>query len=167
MNSIEYSSNDYEVIETQEMDEKLHFKLVKFSTGYYGIISYNPTTQEEQIILLSPEQDIGNKNISIFGGLGCKSFLRFAKDAKKYFENAPIELVVQLGNGAAEEYREVITRNQAETLYQKVEICYEIMSMKVEDSFHHRDYLLTGFMCVTIIMFLIAIVNTLHLYGVI
>lgn len=166
---IEYSSEDYDVIETEEMDNELLFKLVKFNTGYYGVISHNPTNQNEEVILISPEKDKEDNFLSIFGGLGCKSFMVFARDAKRYMENAPIELVVKLGQETAEEYREIITRDQAETLYQKVEICHEIMQMKLENSFHykHRDYILTAFMCVTIIMFLIAIVNSLHLYGVI
>ena len=167
---IEYQGNEYSVIETQEMDDELHFKLVKFNTGYYGIISHNPITKNEKVILLSPEKEVDTeKQEYLFNGLGCKSFIVFARDAKKHLENAPIELVVQLGHDAPKEYREVITRDQAETLYQKIEICHEIMSMKLEDSFYckYGDSLLTAFMCVTIIMFLIAIVNTLHLYGVI
>lgn len=169
-NSIEYSSEDYKVIKTQEMDKELQFKLVQFTTGYYGVISYNPTTDNEQVILLSPEKEVdAEKHEYLFNGLGCKSFMVFAHDAKNYMENATLELVVQLGQDAPEEYREVITRDQAKTLYEKVEICHEIIQMKFEDSFHYKygDYLLTAFMCVTIIMFLIAIVNSLHLYGVI
>lgn len=167
MNSIEYVSDDYKLIETEEMDKELHFKIVQFNTGYYGVISYNPTNDKEKVILLSPEKDIAGNHEYLFGGLGCKSFMVFARDAKQYMQNAPIELVVQLGHDAADEYREVITRDQAHTLYEKVEICHEIMAMKIEDSFNHRDYLMTAFMCVTIIMFLVAIVNTLHVYGVI
>ena len=163
---IEYSPEDYKVIKTEEMDKELHFKLVKFNTGYYGVMSYNPITDEEAVILLSPEKNLDEY---LFGGLGCKSFMVFAHDAKQYMENAPIELVVQLGHDAPEEYREVITRDQAKTLHGKVEICHEIMQMKIEDSFHYRygDTILTIFMCVTIILFIFAIVNSLHLYGVI
>ena len=114
---VEYSSENYKVIQTEEMDEELHFKLVKFPTGYYGVISYNPTTNKEEVILLSPEKDKGDDTCSIFGGLGCKSFMVFARDAKKHLENAPIELVVQLGHEAPDEYRETITRDQEKTLY--------------------------------------------------
>ena len=166
---IEYSPEDYKVIKTEEMDKELVFKLVEFTTGYYGVISYNPTTDNEQVILLSPEKDVAGNHEYLFGGLGCKSFMVFAHDAKQYMENAPIELVVQLGHDAPEEYREVITRDQAKTLHEKVEICHEIMQMKIEDSFHYRygDTILTIFMCVTILLFIFAIVNSLHLYGVI
>lgn len=55
---IEYDANEYETIELQEMNDNLAFKLVKFNTGIYGIISYNPSSKkEESVILLSPEQD--------------------------------------------------------------------------------------------------------------
>ena len=36
--NIEYDPTDYEVVETQNMDPELTFKMVKFTTGYYGII---------------------------------------------------------------------------------------------------------------------------------
>lgn len=170
---IEYDANEYETIELQEMNDNLAFKLVKFNTGIYGIISYNPSSKkEESVILLSPEQDKLSNTLASLGwdgGLGCKSFMVFARDAKKYLENAPSELVVYLGSDAADEYREIITKDQEKTLYEKVAICLEIMEMKFEDSFHYKygDSILTVFMCVTIIMFIIAIVNSLHLYGVI
>ena len=171
MNSIEFSPEDYIVIKTQEMDDELHFKFVQFNTGYYGIISENPKQQEEKVILLSPENgkttQIGDNIIALNKGLGCISYMGFANDAKRYMENAPIELVVQLGHDAPEEYREVITKDQAKTLCEKVEICYEIMGIKFDESSHSRDILSTIFMCVVILCFLIAIVNSLHQYGVI
>ena len=129
------------------------------------------TQQEEEVILLSPEKgettQINDNIAALTGGLGCISYMVFANDAKRYMENAPLELVVQLGNDAPEEYRETITRDQAKTLYEKVEICHEIMEMKIEESSHSRDILSTICMCVVILMVLIAIVNTLHQYGVI
>ena len=167
MDSIEFNPEDYTLIKTQEMDDELHFKFVQFNTGYYGIISHNPTTNKERVTLLSPDKDTNNETISIFGGLGCRTFITFAEETKKYMENAPIDLVVQLGHDAPEEYRETITRDQAKTLYEKVEICHEIMEMKIEESFHSRDILSTIFMCVVILMFIIVIANSLHEYGVI
>lgn len=169
MKNIEYSSEDYKVIETEEMNDELHFKLVQFNTGYYGIISHNPTNNKEKVILLSPEKDKRDNLALIFGGLGCKSFMVFANDAKRYLEKAPIELVVKLGKDAPTEYREAITRDQAKTLYQKVEICHEIMSMKIEDSFHYnyRDLILFVLLGIIISSFIVAIVNTLHALGVI
>ena len=168
--SIDYSPEDYTVIKTQEMDDELHFKFVQFNTGYYGIITENPKQQQEEVILLSPEKgetQINNNIAALTGGLGCISYMVFANDAKRYMENAPLELVVQLGHDAPEEYREVITRDQAKTLYEKMEICHEIMEMKIEESSHSRDILFTISMCVFILIFLIVIVNSLHQYGVI
>lgn len=171
MNSIEFSENDYTVIKTQEMDDELHFKFVQFNTGYYGVISENPKQQEEAVILLSPEKgettQIGDNISALTGGLGCISYMVFANDAKRYLENAPLELVVQLGNDTAEEFREVITKDQAKTLYEKVEICHEIMEIKLNESSHSRDILFTISICVLIIGILIVIVNSLHQYGVI
>ena len=171
MNSIEFSENDYTVIKTQEMDDELHFKFVQFNTGYYGIITENPKEKQEEVILLSPEKgettQIEDNIIASTGGLGCISYMVFANDAKRYMKNAPLELVVQLGNDAPEEYREVITKDQAKTLYEKVEICHEIMEMKIEESSHSRDILFTISICVLIIGILIVIVNSLHQYGVI
>ena len=169
---IEYVPDEYETIESQEMNDNLAFKLVKFNTEIYGIISYNPTSKEEEVILLSPKKDKLSNTLASLGwdgGLGCRSFMVFARDAKKYLENAPSELVVYLGTEAPDEYREVITKDQEKTLYEKVAICLEIMEMKFEDSFHYKygDSILTVFMCVTVIMFIIAIVNSLHLCGVI
>lgn len=93
----------------------------------------------------------------------------FAHDAKQYMENAPIELVVQLGHDAADEYRELITKDQAHTLYEKMEICHELLSMKIEDSFTHKygDHIMIFFMCLFSLFFIIAIVSTLHSHGVI
>ena len=171
LNSIEFNPEDYTVIKTQEMDDELQFKFVQFQTGYYGVISENPKEKQEEVILLSPEKgkttQIHDNIAALTGGLGCISYMVFANDAKKYMENAPLELVVQLGHDAPEEYREVITRDQAKTLYEKVEICHEIMEMKIEESSHSRDILFTISICVLIIGTLIVIVNSLHQYGVI
>ena len=169
MTMIEYDAADYEVIDTEVINDKLEFKLVKFSSGFYGILNYSPVSNKGNVILVSPEKDEDNEFYSIFGGLGCRSFLVFARDAKKYLDDAPRELVVRLGKDAPDEYREVITKGQEKTLFEKVEICHEIMQMKLEDSFHYKygDIISTVFMCVTIIMFIIAIVNSLHFYGVI
>ena len=155
LNSIEFNPEDYTVIKTQEMDDELQFKFVQFQTGYYGVISENPKEKQEEVILLSPEKgettQINNNIAALTGGLGCISYMVFANDAKRYMENAPLELVVQLGNDAPEEYREVITKDQAKTLYEKVEICHEIMEMKIEESSHSRDILFTISICVLII----------------
>lgn len=168
---IEYDEKDYEVIQTQQMDDELLLKFVQFNTGYYGVITKNLQENDEIVTLISPEKGETtkeNNNITILtGGLGCVSYMLFAKNSKNYMENNPIELVIRLGQDAGEEYRELITRDQAHTLYEKAEICYELMEMKIEESSHSRDILSTIFMCVVILMFLIAIVNTLHQYGVI
>lgn len=169
MTMIEYDAADYEVIETEVINGELEFKLVKFSSGFYGILNYSPSSNKGKVILVSPEKDEGNEFYSIFGGLGCRSFIAFARDAKKYLDNAPRELVVQLGQDAPDEYREVITKDQEKALFEKVEICHEIMQMKLEDSFHYKygNIIGTVLLCFTIIMFVIVIVNTLRMYGVI
>ena len=167
MTMIEYDETDYKILETQEMDKELGFKLVKFNTGFYGVITYNPTTMDEVVTLVSPEKDEDNEFHRIFGGLGCKSFIVFARDAKNYLENSPIELVVKLGQDAPEEYRETITRDQSKTLYEKVEICHEIMQMKLENSFHYKygDYVLTGLTCLNVLLFVLVAVNSLNVLG--
>lgn len=169
MNQIQYNPNDYELIRTQEMEKDLVFKLVRFSTGYYGVLSYNPLIDSEQVILLSSNCSNEDKSSDYFTGIGCQSFLIFANDAKKYIDEAPLELVVRLGSDAAEEYREVITREQGETLYEKVGICYEIMNMKIEDSFIYKygDFIQVALISFTAVMCGIVIMNTLHLYGMI
>lgn len=173
MNQIQYNPNDYEVLKTQEMDEELVFKLVRFSTGYYGVLSYNPLLDAENVLLISHDKDDAESNndeeLALFKGLACQSFLIFAKDAKKYLEKAPLELVIRLGENADEEYREVITREQGETLYEKAGICYEIMNMKMEDSFHYKygDYVLTGLICLNVLLFILVAVNSLKSLGVI
>lgn len=173
MNQIQYNPNDYELIQTQEMDEELVFKLVRFSTGYYGVLSYNPLLDAENVLLISHDKDDAESNndeeLALFKGLACQSFLIFAKDAKKYLEKAPLELVIRLGENADEEYREVITREQGETLYEKAGICYEIMNIKMEDSFmfKHGDTIQVVFICFTVVMCGVAIINTLHVMGVI
>ncbi|WP_296882232.1 hypothetical protein [uncultured Methanobrevibacter sp.] len=167
MTMIEYDAADYEILETEVMGDELGFKLVKFSSGFYGVVSYNPLTNDEKVTLVSPEKDINKDFCFIFGGLGCKSFIVFARDAKKYLDNAPRELVVQLGQDAPDEYREVITKDQEKTLFEKVEICHEIMVMKLDESYHLKDILSTILMCAVIIVLFIAMVNSLHLWGVI
>jgi hypothetical protein len=163
MKSIEYSEKDYDIIETVEMDKELEFRFVQFTTGNYGVINYNPVTKLEEVILLSPENDD-----ELFKGLGCKSFLIFAKNTKKHIENSPIELVVKLGHDAPEEYRETITRDQAKTLYERVGICYEIMGMKVENSFVYKygDDILTVLLCLTVLMIIIAIMHAIKIGGI-
>jgi len=168
MTTIEYHENEYELIKTEQIDTELEFKLVKFHTGHYGIIAHNPTTDKERVSLLSPEKEPDGE-VSTFHGIGCKSFIIFARDAKKYMENSPMELVVQLGQDAPTEYREAITRDQAKTLYERLEICYEILTMRIEDSFHYKygNQILTVLICINIILGLVAITSTLHSTGVI
>ena len=168
MTMIEYDEKNYRVLETQEIDEGLHYKLVKFDTGFYGIISYNPISKKERVTVVSPDKDSILKNkMEWIGGLGCGAFMIFAREVKRYLENSPVELIVQLGHEAPEEYREIITNTQGKTLYEKVEICYEIMQMKHENSFHYKygDSILTVLICMSILFLIIAIVNTLRLYG--
>ena len=165
MTMIEYDKQEYETLESQEMSEELAFKLVQFTTGFYGIISYNPTSPEkETVILVSPED---KETPSIFRSLGCESFMVFARDAKKYLENVPTELVVYLGTDAAEEYREVITRDQEKTLFEKVQICLEIMEMRVENSFHYGygDHILTIMLCLNVFVIVFVIINALQTLG--
>ena len=166
---IEYDPTEYETLETQNMGPELSFKLVKFNTGYYGVISHNPVSNKEKIILVSPEQDINDEWALILGGLGCRSFLVFARDAKNYMENSPRELLVMLGREAPTEYREIITADDERTLREKVELCIERMEMKHEDSFfyRHANKILTILWCITVIALIVAIVNILQVGGVI
>ena len=163
---IEYDPTDYEVVETQNMDPELTFKMVKFTTGYYGIISHNPTNDLEVVVLVSPDKD---NDFDLFDGLGCRSFIVFARDAKKYMENAPRELLVILGNETPEEFREIITKDDEHTLKEKVELCIERMEMKHENSFFNRyaDMFNTIFLCINGMLLIIIIVNILHSGGLI
>ena len=163
---IEYDPTDYEVVETQNMDPELTFKMVKFTTGYYGIISHNPTNDLEEVVLVSPDK--GN-DFDLFDGLGCRSFIVFARDAKKYMENAPRELLVILGNETPEKFREIITKDDEHTLKEKVELCIERMEMKHENSFFNRyaDMFNTIFLCINGMLLIIIIVNILHIGGLI
>lgn len=168
MIEINFSKTDYEVLETQEMDNELHLKFVQFSTGYYGIITENPVKKMEEVILVSPEK--GETNFDehfITGGLGCKSYMVFARDAKNYMEKNPIELVVRLGDN--DEYREVITREDSKTLYEKVNICLEIMEMKYENSFIYKygDLIQTVLLCIILLSFIFCFLNSLRVLGVI
>ena len=163
---IEYNPTEYKTLETQNMDPELSFKLVKFDTGYYGIISHNPTNDLEEVVLVSPDKD---NNFDLFDGLGCRSFIVFARDAKKYMENAPRELLVILGDETPEEFREIITKDDERTLKEKVELCIERMEMKHENSFFNRyaDIFATIFLCVTAMLIIICILNILHIVGLI
>lgn len=129
----------------------------------------NPVSNKEKIILVSPEQDINDEWALILGGLGCRSFLVFARDAKNYMENSPRELLVMLGREAPTEYREIITADDERTLREKVELCIERMEMKHEDSFfyRHANKILTILWCITVIALIVAIVNILQVGGVI
>lgn len=164
MMQIDYDPTEYKTIETQQMEPELTFKLVQFNTGYYGIISTNPNTQEEQVVLLSPQKDTG---IEMFDGLGCKSFLVFARDAKRYLENSPRELLVMLGHEAPTEYREIITADDERTLREKVGLVIERMEMKHNDSFFTKygDRIITVLWCITVVSLIVAIVNILHIGG--
>lgn len=165
MLKVEYDPSDYETLDTQDMDPELSFKLVRFKTGYIGIISYSPTTGEERVILVSPEKCTNEDNI--FDGLGCKSFLVFARDAKKYMENAPRELVVVLGKETPVEYREIITCEGEDTLRERVELVIERMEIKMQNSFHYKygEYILTFLMCISIFCSILAILNLFQLGG--
>lgn len=168
MIEINFSKTDYEVLETQEMGNKLHLKFVQFNTGYYGVIAENPEKKMEEVILVSPEK--GETNFDehfITGGSGCKSYMVFARDAKNYMEKNPIELVVKLGDN--DEYREIITREDSKTLYEKVNICLEIMEMKYENSFIYKygDLIQTVLLCIIILSFIFCFLNSLRVLGVI
>ena len=163
---IEYNPTEYETLETQNMDPELSFKLVKFDTGYYGIISHNPTNDLEEVVLVSPDKD---NDFDLFDGLGCRSFIVFARDAKKYMENAPRELLVVLGQEAPSEFREIITADDERTLREKVGLCIERMEMKHNDSFFTKygDTILTVLWCITVCSLIYAIVCLLRLGGLI
>ena len=161
---IEYNPTEYKTLETQNMDPELSFKLVKFDTGYYGIISHNPTNDLEEVVLVSPDKD---NDFDLFDGLGCRSFLIFARDAKKYMENSPRELLVVLGQEAPREFREIITADDERTLREKVGLCIERMEMKHDDSFFvkYGDRIITVLWCITVISLIVSILDILHTGG--
>lgn len=162
---ITYNPSTQEIVEELKLEDDYGFQLVKFNNNLFGINYINPVKGIAETVMISTDAGIN---------IGPISFLRFAEEAYKlegidFDEIENVELAIFVDPENREVYRETITKNEAKTLLEKLEIARELAEIKRENSFQYRygDIIMLILIGITLFCFILAILNTFHLWGMI
>lgn len=163
--TITYNPSTGKIIEELKLQDDYGFQVVKFKNNIYGINYINPTKGIQETVMVSTDAGIN---------IGPISFLRFAKEAYKLeaidiSEIENVELAIYVDPENKEIYRETITQNEAKTLIEKLEISRELAEIRRENSWQYKygDNIMLILIAISVFCVILAILNTLHTYGVI
>lgn len=162
---ITYNPSTGKIIEELKLQDDYGFQVVKFKNNIYGINYINPTKGIQETVMVSTDAGIN---------IGPISFLRFAEEAYKLeaidiSEIENVELAIYVDPENKEIYRETITQNEAKTLMEKLEISRELAEIQRENSWQYKygDNIMLILIAISVFCVILAILNTLHTYGVI
>ena len=163
--TITYNPHTGEIVEELKLEDDYGFQLVKFKNNIFGINYINPVKGIQETVMISTDAGIN---------IGPISFLRFAEEAYKlegidFDEIENVELAIYVDPENQEIYRDTITKNEAKTLLEKLEIARELAEIKRENSLQYRygDLIMLILIGISLLCVILAILNTLHTYGVI
>ena len=163
--TITYNPHTGEIVEELKLEDDYGFQLVKFKNNIFGINYINPVKGIQETVMISTDAGIN---------IGPISFLRFAEEAYKlegidFDEIENVELAIYVDPENQEIYRDTITKNEAKTLLEKLEIARELAEIKRENSFQYRsgDLIMLILIGISVLCVIFVILNTLHVYGVI
>lgn len=134
MKSIEYDPHDYEIINTIEYDNGDLFQKIQFKTGYYGIL-YTTTEKNKKytdIIFISTD-----KNSDIYINV----FLEFARSQTEVINKIhekvdKVHLVIQLNKEQSQIFEQMITKDQANDLLERLRITNEIIELREANNYN-------------------------------
>jgi hypothetical protein len=130
MKTIEYDPNDYEVISTIDFDDT-KFQKVKFKSGHYGVVFITCDNYRKYYDVIFVGTDKSDTYVNVF--------LEFARNQtdviNKIHENIDeVHLVVTLDNEQSEVFEQVVSKDEANDLIERLKIANEIVQMKEEDN---------------------------------
>ena len=151
MKIIEYDPDDYEIIDTIEHDNNDLFQKVRFKSGHYGVIfiTTDNNTKYYDIIFISPNKDDTYVNL----------FLEFARNQTEIINKIhekvdEVKLIVQLDTRDSEIFEELISKDEANDLLERLKITNEIAEIRKENEFISFDTL-------SVVLFICIIINLL------
>ena len=159
--TITYKPETQEILKTLKLEDDYGFQLVKFQNNIFGVNYINPVKGIQETVMVSTDKGIN---------IGPVSFIRFAEEAYNsldFDEIEKVELAIYVDPENREIYREVIKGEEAKTLMEKLEIARELVELKHENSltYKYEDFIILIMMGVTLVCIILAILNSLHLYG--
>lgn len=149
MKTIKYDPTDYEVISTIEYGEDLFHK-VKFKSGYYGIVyvTTDKNTRYYDVIFIGTD-----KGSDVYVDV----FLEFARSQTEVINKIhekvdKVSLLVQLDNERSEIFEEVVSKNEANDLLERLRITNEIheLTHNPHDDVRFLEFMLIGFILLNI-----------------
>ena len=129
MKTIKYDHEHYEVINTIESEHGL-FQKVKFPTGNYGVVYVIPEHNIYDVILVGTDDDDTYVNV----------FMEFARNQTDVInqiheEIDEVKLVVLLDEERSEVFEELVSKDEANDLIERLKITNEIISMKQDEDY--------------------------------
>ena len=139
MKTIQYDPHNYEVIDTIQFG-KDEFQKVKFPSGHYGII-YVVTDKNKKyydVILIGTDKE------DIYTNL----FLELARNQTETLNNIhekvdTVHLIVQLDKKHSEIFEEVVSKDTADDLIERLRISNEIHDLQAENKVDGKFILFT------------------------
>ena len=129
MKTIEYDPIDYEIIDTINFDEDLIQK-VKFKSGYYGVAYHVTENNVTDIMLIGTDK--GEAYVDLF--------LAFARSQTEVINKIhekvdKVHLVVQLNNEQSEIFEQLISKEEANDLLERLKIANELVEIREANRF--------------------------------
>ena len=146
MKTIEYDPINYEVIDTIDFEDD-QLQKVKFTSGYYGVVYVIPEANVADLMLVGTDKQ--GKYVNLF--------LEFARSQteviNKIHENIDkVQIVVQLNKEQSEIFEEVVSKDEANDLLERLRIANEIheLTHNPHDDVRFLEFMLIGFILLNI-----------------
>lgn len=158
MKTIRYDPKNYEVIHTIQFDNDL-FQKVQFPDGNYGIVFVMPDDNIYDVILVGTDND----------DTYCNIFMDFARNQTEVLNNIrdnidEVELHVHLTPERSEAFKQVVSKEEADDLIERLKIANEILEMEKEHGFNvNRAEMVL--ICILIICIVINLISATHNLG--
>lgn len=149
MKTIEYDPLDYEIIDTIEYNDGDLFQKVQFKSGHYGVVYVTHDKDKKYYDVIFVGTDKGDAYVDVF--------LEFARSQTEVINKIhekvdKVTLVVQLNKDESEIFEQVISKDEANDLIERLKIANEIIAMHEEDNWFSFDRL-------SVILFICILIN--------
>ena len=160
MKTIAYDHQNYEVIDTIEFDDDL-FQKVQFPNGNYGIVFTIPKDNVCDVILVGTDNDDTYVNVFMDMARANTEILN-----KIHEEIDEVKLVVMLNKDQSRIFEQVVGKEKADDLIERLKITNEIYDLRQEGRIDYNRT--SAVLCIVlIILCLVNLLSALHNIGVI
>lgn len=169
--SIEYETDKYNVLDVREFSEyKGSYRMIQYDSGVYGLQKLSDGHWET--VLVSPIMDkiekLGQQELEFgvyTGRLAVMDIFNSIQEADKSFNGGYWELRLYLSEFGEENFTEIITKSDGETLLGQVKELFELereQRLQYIESYPRVQILV----CTCIILILLLIIISISVYGV-